>query len=211
MDVLLAEGGYVDHLGEETVLWTIGPSLRAGWEGRYAIEAVIRGVHVSGADFDSLEADEPTDRLSLNGGGELDDCVLKVVVPAEIRDDPSARLVLHMELRPGHPAPLTTARVLGRHDTCEHTDEEILEVVLGRLNVMLGGAKWRCCLTCGLSDYSPGGQSFMGMRCHRDAGEQYRACRGKREYWGIPVTEVVPEFHVCPTWEPRKPGTGYRG
>lgn len=66
MDLLQLEGRYLDRLGEESVLWTIGPSLRVGWEGRYEIEATIRGVHVSGADFDGLEADEPTGRLCLN-------------------------------------------------------------------------------------------------------------------------------------------------
>ncbi len=179
--------------------------------GEYEIEAVIRGVGVSGTDFDGLAPDEPTDRLLLNAAGELTDCILEVAAPAKLSDQTEARLLLHMELRRGHPAPLTTARILHRLGSCEHTDEEIFEDVLSRLNGMLGEATWQCCLTCGLSDYSPGGQSLMGMRCHRDSREEYRACRGKREYWAIPVTEEVPEFYVCPTWEPRQPGTGYRG
>lgn len=30
-------------------------------------------------------------------------------------------------------------------------------------------------------------------------------------YWGVPVTEIVPETHLCPEYQPRIAGTGYRG
>lgn len=211
MDVLQLEGRYADEHGDEPIRWTIGPSSRPGWERRYEITTVIRDRRASGADFDGLEPDEPTDRLSVNQAGELDDCILEVVVPSTLGDDPEARLLLHMELRRSHDAPLTTARMLSRRGGVEHTEEERFEVVLGRLNGMLGHAAWRCCLTCGLSDYNPGGNSMMGMRCHRDTKESYRNSRGKWEYWAIPVTEEVPEFYACPAWETRRASTRYRG
>ena len=49
------------------------------------------------------------------------------------------------------------------------------------------------------------------MRCHRDAKPQYLAVRSKAEYWGVPVTEDVPETYLCDEYERRVPGTGYRG
>jgi hypothetical protein len=92
-----------------------------------------------------------------------------------------------------------------------HTQAEVLEVVLGVLADQAKPRRWQCCLTCGLSDYSPAGQGMMGMRCHRDARDQYRAVASKADYWSVPVTEEVPEFYRCEMYEPRSPGTGYRG
>jgi hypothetical protein len=39
----------------------------------------------------------------------------------------------------------------------------------------------------------------------------YLAVRGKADYFAVPLTEDVPEFYRCRRWEPRTPGTGYRG
>ena len=49
------------------------------------------------------------------------------------------------------------------------------------------------------------------MRCHRDAKTHYLSVHSKRDYWGVPVTEEVPEFYRCEQYEKRRPGTGYRG
>ena len=72
-------------------------------------------------------------------------------------------------------------------------------------------ARLVCCATCLLSDYSPGGHSLIGMRCHRDAKEQYLAVRSKADYWSVPVTEEVPETYLCSDYHIRIAGTGYRG
>ncbi len=49
------------------------------------------------------------------------------------------------------------------------------------------------------------------MLCHREAKVQYLAVRSKADYWSVPVTERVPETHLCAEYERRVPGTGYRG
>ena len=49
------------------------------------------------------------------------------------------------------------------------------------------------------------------MLCHRDAREQSLAVRSKRHYLGVPATEVVMETYLCPQYEPRVAGNGYRG
>ena len=68
-----------------------------------------------------------------------------------------------------------------------------------------------CCFTCLYSDYSPAGHGLLGMRCHRNAKEQYLAVRAKVDYWSVPVAEDVMESYLCPKYERRVPGTGYRG
>ncbi|HEV8650852.1 MAG TPA: hypothetical protein VG276_16000 [Actinomycetes bacterium] len=51
----------------------------------------------------------------------------------------------------------------------------------------------------------------MGMRCHRDAKQQYLAVKSKHDYWSVPVIEEVMETYLCPEYQRRTPGTGYRG
>ena len=208
---LRLDGTYRDAVGSEDVVWTLASSSRVGWTGRYEISATIRAVEVSGADFDGLAPDVPSESLSLNSAGELDDCTLLVRAPATVRPADTSYLELEMELRPGADAPLTRATLVVNGEPVTHMQAEVFEDVLGTLADKAQPRQWECCLTCGLSDYSPAGQAIMGMRCHRDAREQYRAVTSKSDYWGVPVTEEVPEFYRCDAYEPRVPGTGYRG
>ncbi len=210
MDRLHLEGTYADAAGGvEAVTWVLAPSSLPGWRGRYEITTQIRGESVQGADFDGLEPATATGSLSLNRAGELDHCVLSVRVPSRV-DGSAGMLDLDMALD-GGPAPLTTATLRVGEEVYSHSQVEILEGVLGALAQLARPHLWECCLTCGLSDYSPGGQGLMGMRCHRDAREQYLAVRTKADYWPVPVTEEVPEFYRCSAYELRIPGTGYRG
>ena len=72
----------------------------------------------------------------------------------------------------------------------------------------------RCCFTCPLSDYSPYGNGMFGsLACFRDNKEGYLAVRGKGglfDVWGT-MTEFVQETYLCPQFQKRVPGTGYRG
>lgn len=205
------QGTYRDDAGTEGVVWVIASSSRAGWQGRYETTATIRSIEVSGADFDGLEPTVPSGLLSLNAAGELDDCVLTLKVPATVRPVDVAHLELEMELVGGTDAPRTTATWVADGERVTHTHAEILEVVLGSLADQALPRRWECCLTCGLSDYNPGGQGLMGMRCHRNARDHYLAVTSKADYWEVPVTEEVPEFYRCDAYEPRPAGTGYRG
>ena len=80
-----------------------------------------------------------------------------------------------------------------------------------RLDRALQPSRLVCCVNCLYSDYSPGGHGLMGMRCHRDAKDQYLAVRSKADYWPVPVTEYVPETYLCDEYQVRVKGTGYRG
>ncbi len=86
------------------------------------------------------------------------------------------------------------------------------EEALPRLELRLPhGMTVMCCYTCLYSDYSPLGHGIFDMDCHRGAKEQYLAVKSKREYFRVPRTEEVMEIHLCPDYERRIPGTGYRG
>jgi hypothetical protein len=72
----------------------------------------------------------------------------------------------------------------------------------------------KACINCALSDYSVYGKDIFGdMRCYRDNRGLYLKVRTKREYMEIMgnFTEDVQETYLCPEFERRAPGTGYRG
>jgi hypothetical protein len=206
-------GTYSDGRGSTSVTWTIVSSGRAGWDGRFEVAGTVRGVRVSGPHFGALECDGPSEAVSVNAAGELARCIVTVQVPVIIRGvaPEQTRLVIGFRLGEGIWEPIvSTTLTMGAAEYGQER-EETLEVVLGDLARQVEPARWECCLTCLLSDYSPGGVDLMGMRCHRNARSRYLAVRSKRDYWGVPVTEEVPEFYHCDSYEPRIPGTGYRG
>ena len=70
----------------------------------------------------------------------------------------------------------------------------------------------KCCFFCNFSDYSPYGKgAYGGMHCHRNNKQQYLAVQTKRDYFDLPIPEAVQETYLCPEFEKRKKGTGYRG
>lgn len=213
-----APGRYSDVVGDEDVVWSFRPSARPGWQGRYEIHAVIRGVPVSGAEFDGLEPDDPgtvAGRLPLDGAGELGGCVLTGCLPCTVVAGgvPVARSVgfwLDLRDRTATSGFLTLSCIVEgeRYEIVDSSFEDGLQH-LERL--LPDGVTLRACVTCLLSDYSPAGSGLLGMRCHRGARDQYLAVRSKADYWPVPVTEEVPETYLCGEYERRVPGTGYRG
>ncbi|MBA2544438.1 MAG: hypothetical protein H0V17_32650, partial [Deltaproteobacteria bacterium] len=76
------------------------------------------------------------------------------------------------------------------------------------------GGYLRACIGCGLSDYSPIGNGlFGGLACFRETKTAYRAVSTKTGLFAIwdSLTEFVQETYVCPEFERRRPGAGYRG
>ncbi len=122
-----------------------------------------------------------------------------------------ARFVIEFRLGEGIYEPVVGARLTADGAQYGQEREEIGKAVLGDPARQIERLRWECCLTCLLSDYSPAGVDLVGVRCHRDARFRYLAVRSKSDYWGVPVTEEVPEFCHCGSYEPRIPGTGYRG
>lgn len=223
MESLSFGGRYVDADGSESITWLIRDSDRLGYAGRYEIATTIRGVGVWGSDFDGLEPADATAQgvrevLHLNRADELVACVLSGDLPcvAEVGEQLVA-VVVHFELdlsqdpnlKPGSPENLRLSTVL--NGTEQTVLDDWFEDGVLRLDEALRPHRLRCCVTCLYSDYSPGGHGLMGMRCHRDAREQYLGVRSKADYWSVPVTEEVPETYLCDQYRARVPGTGYRG
>ncbi len=214
MEPLSFPGEYRDARGDVAIHWQVVPSARPGWAGRFEVRARIRGVEVWGADFDGLEPMDVSeaDRLSLNTADEVSNCVLAGDIPC--RFDIAGEVVggqVHFELDLRSPNVSLTLSCSINGDTYAVTDDWF-EDGLQKLEASLPpDVRVYACVTCLFSDYSPGGHGLTGMSCHRDAKEQYLSVRSKSDYWSVPVTEEVPEFYLCPQYQRRVPGTGYRG
>ncbi len=221
MEPFAFPGRYEDQDGSEEISWRIEPSRVRGYE----IHTLIRNVAFWGYDFDGLEvvdrAAAAAAGFKLEEHGEPEGCVLSGDLPCTIEAEgqPTTGAIRfrlevpeHQHVPPFNPSPknLHLSVVVGGR-TYEVADEWFEDGVQRLEELLPSDTRFRCCLTCLFSDYSPGGHSLMGMRCHRDAKQQYLAVRSKNDYWSVPVTEEVMETYLCPEYQRRVPGTGYRG
>jgi hypothetical protein len=223
-------GAFADQHGTEQITWHVSPATRRQPPGvmGYEIETTIRGVTFWGYDFDDLEprdaaqaiaAGLPLSRLS----GELSDSVIRGDLPCTIEiNGQRAPAVVTFTLtlfsaergpEPQYSSPKNLHLSLMVADQRCDVDDDWFEDGVLRLDQAARdvGARLVCCATCLYSDYSPAGHGLMGMRCHRGAKAQYLAVRAKLDYWSVPVAEDVMETYLCPEYERRIPGTGYRG
>ncbi|MFE4922321.1 DUF6304 family protein [Streptomyces sp. NPDC056661] len=215
-------GGYADEHGTEAIMWRFEP-LAGGLFPSYEIRSTVRGVGIRGCDFDGLE---PVDALaagkaglSVDRSGDLTSCVLSGALPCTIEGPRGVqpclvRFTLDLRQREeSAPGPAGNLRLSIEVEgaTLEVADDWFEDGLLRLAAALPGGFRLRSCVTCLFADYSPGGHSLMGIRCHREGKAQYLAVRGKSDYWPVPVTEEVPETYLCGEFEPRVSGTGYRG
>jgi len=213
---------YRDAQGEEyTTIENDGKRLRM----------MVRGVEFVGADFDGLEATlDPADpRLASFTlyGGSLCACHLEWVMPLPVvvrQELITRQLQVYLEL--GHPRPEGNRGI----------DQEILRLCLssggasfwssgtsggffeGELRdlqqTLPEGAYLKACISCAFSDYSPVGNGLFGsLACFRGNRAAYRQVTGKHALFAIwdTMTEFVQETDLCPEFEHRRPGAGYRG
>ena len=81
------------------------------------------------------------------------------------------------------------------------------------------GVFMKACINCAFSDYSPYGHGLFGnMICFRANKAGYLALPSgedfeKDAYFAVleTVSEMVQETHLCPEFQRRAPGMGYRG
>ncbi len=72
----------------------------------------------------------------------------------------------------------------------------------------------KACINCAFSDYSVYGHDIFGnMDCFRHCKAAYLSVKNKGDYMALrcPVVDRVQETYLCPEFERRTPGTGYRG
>lgn len=192
------------------------------------LSMVVRDVEFAGSDFDGLEPVAGTDPARLVSftlqGGSLCSCVIEADIPIPVATpDGTEEGLLTARLELGNPASnggldrehLTLElRVGGRAFRSSGRsgwfEDEMLEVQ-GQLPP---GTYLRACIACAFSDYSPAGHGlFGGLACFRDNKAEYLAVRSKADLfrvWGK-MTEFVQETYLCPEFERRQAGTGYRG
>jgi hypothetical protein len=220
MDVMTFPGGYQDELGREAIRWRIEGSRRYTHPSLDYF-TTIRGIGMWGTDFDNLEPVDhsaDTSRLPLDQAGQLSECVLSGDLPctAIVEQRYPATIAFSLDLRCGSARPPGSVRALSLSVVVENatrlvTDDWFEDGIQRLEDALPRGVRLVCCRTCLFSDYSPGGHGLTGMRCHREARDQYLAVRSKADYWLVPVTEEVPETYLCAEYQRRIPGTGYRG
>lgn len=188
----------------------------------------VRGIDFAGDDFDSLEpvgdagrAEEAGFKLHM---GYLCAFDLFVEMPMTVVT-PHSREVRTLRVHFGLGAVLPSGRI----------DSEVVGLELavqGQTFRSVGTSGWfedelvdlqrqlppgvymRACINCAFSDYHPAGHGCFGrLACFRDAKAEYRAVTSKGELFQVwdCLTEFVQETYVCPEFERRKPGAGYRG
>ena len=193
----------------------------------------VRGVRFRGRDFDGFEAEGVSDPTQLASftflDGDLCYCVIEADIPVPVVTPTGAvDGLLTFELELGEPLP--TGQM----------DRERLKLRLavnGQTYISDGSSGWfedemldvqrklppgtfiKACINCSFSDYSPYGHGLFGnMICFRANKAGYLALPSgedfeKDAYFDVmdTVSEMVQETHLCPEFERRAPGTGYRG
>lgn len=188
----------------------------------------VRGVEFAGRDFESFSPVEGTPPDRLAGFSIHHGCLcsyrLKWRMPIPVRID--ARTVvggLWVGLVVGDPGP--NGSLVGGHlqialdyggfwfqgsGTSGWFESELLEI----REQLPAGTHLLACIDCLYSDYSPYGSGMFGsMMCFRNLKEEYLRVSTKDELFEIHdrYDRTVQETYLCPEFEKREPGTGYRG
>jgi hypothetical protein len=209
---------YVDARGfETTTIENDGETLRL----------TLRGVEFAGRDFDSLEpvgtALDPAWGFTLSQG-DLCSCRIECRIPVPVQDHGTLRDgVLLVELVLGDPTPnggidREELRIVleydGRRFIGPGTSGWFEDELLGIQAQLPEGIFIKACINCLYSDYSPYGHGlFGGMMCFRNLKTEYLRVTTKKEFWSVHGRQdrFVQETDLCPEFERRIPGTGYRG
>lgn len=209
---------YDDRFGEErTIIQNDGKTLRMS----------LRGVEFSGFMFDDFEpsiADEAKLVSFPLHAGALCSYRLECQIPISVVvSNKHTKGILQTHLEIGDPAPngginlelvQLTLTVENQSFKSSGThgwfDDALLEIE----TALPTGIFMKCCHTCAFSDYHPvGSGTFGGLACFRDHKEEYLSLKGKSAvmHFFSKRTENVQETYLCPEFENRVPGTGYRG
>lgn len=192
------------------------------------LELELRGVEFMGRDFDALEpvaCREPAELARFRfASGCLCSCRLELGIPIRLRVDAAVREAsLDVELVLGDPRPdgglqeerLRLAleldgRVIASSGRSAWFEDELSELAA----TLPPETRFASCFSCCLSDYSPYGHAIFGaLACFRDVAAEYRAVSNKVELFALwdKHSGFVQETALCERFEPRRPGTGYRG
>ena len=213
------QGNYTDRSG--------GGPITIHNDGR-TLRTTIRGVTFWGYDFDGLSPKENTPPEKLASftlqQGDLCSCLIECDIPIPVvvgGERGEGRL--HVRLDLGEPADhggidretLSLSLVVGENTFAGSGRSGWFEDELLELQAALPeGTYFKACINCAFSDYSPYGHGLFGdMVCFRDHKEEYLSVKTKADIFRVwdTMTERVQETYLCPEFQRRKRGTGYRG
>lgn len=188
----------------------------------------VRAVEFYGNSFDDFESKEKLteDKMKLFSFDKFNclcDCTIKCEIPIQII---SSQFVIE--------ANLLMKLVLGKANQKGWMDKENLSLKLkyGEEFQSKGKSGWfedelldiekqlpdehklKNCFGCAFSDYSVYGHGFFGdMLCFRNIKDEYKKVFDKQAFMKImdKAERTVQETYLCPEFEVRKAGTGYRG
>jgi hypothetical protein len=214
---------YHDGCGKErTIIENDGKTLRM----------IIRGIEFVGPDFDMLEPVLNHESCELGfftlADGCLCSCTIECQIPLPVVvGEQTVASILHVHLDLGDPKSRPLGGIYIDREDLKLTltlgdaiftssgrsgwfEDELIEIQA----LLPEGTYMKACINCGLSDYSPAGHGlFGGLACFRGNKEGYRSVKSKIDLFRIweTMTDYVQETYLCPDFERRQPGTGYRG
>ncbi|MBV9849275.1 MAG: hypothetical protein JO250_06270 [Armatimonadetes bacterium] len=197
------------------------------------LSMVLRGVEFVGNDIGGMEPRDKAERPELDAfvlnrypheAAELCACTIEYVAPVPVAERGNMMagwLTIRAEL--GRPVgtgrldheTLRLALTIG-NETYQGSgmsgwfEDELLEIQAA----LPKGVYLKACINCAFSDYSVYGHGLFGdMLCFRGCKSEYLAVRTKADYLRMKAgpAQVVQETYLCPEFERRRPGTGYRG
>jgi hypothetical protein len=186
----------------------------------------VRGTAFVGPDFDMFEPSNDTSPSDLRSfsinHGCLSSCRITWRMPVRLDafgHDEEGTLAVDLLL--GDPTP---TGFLDREElrvVLEFQDQRFAspgntgyfeDELLGLWKQLPSGLLMKACINCLYSDYSPAGNGLFGsMMCFRNCKAEYLAVRSKHQMWALKCDRMVQETFLCPEFERRIPGTGYRG
>ncbi|MGC4118501.1 MAG: DUF6304 family protein [Myxococcales bacterium] len=189
----------------------------------------LGGVRFEGPDFDSLTVASPEGaavpaRFTLSSCGDLCACVLELELPVTVaspRGEEEGGLEVRLVL--GAPSPnggidaeqlALALRLKDRRLRSPGTSGWFEDELASLQRQLRDGVHLKCCFGCAFSDYSPAGHALFGsLGCFRRNKAGYAAAKTKEALFALWAAdaESVQETDLCPEFDRRVPGTGYRG
>lgn len=210
---------YTDKHGEfET-------TIRNDWKN---LRMTVRGVEFSGSSFDGLypEKDSIISELETFTFAQecLCDCKISYEMPIEIITGDKViigNLAVQIELGEPNEKGWTEqddivlnlsyeGKTFRSDGKSQWFEDELLDIQ----KQLPENHYLKYCFGCDFSDYSIYGHGFFGsMLCYKNIKEEYKKVTDKDEFMEImdKSIEDVQETYLCPEFEVRKPGRGYRG
>ena len=192
------------------------------------LTTIIRDVTFQGSDFDALDPIKNTDPLLLKqfqlSCDSLCSCRFNWEMTIDVAtDDKTVSGILSCELNLGYPM----------SNKCIDKEELLLTLHFGRQSFSSTGKSGyfedellsihqqlpndtyiKACINCLYSAYSPYGHGLFGcMLCFRNRKGDYLKIQSKGDFWGIHdhFERQVQETYLCPEFQLRVSGIGYRG